>query len=195
MVQARMAVMPPVKCAGTTRKGNPCSQWASPGGTTCRYHGAFAPQVKRKADLRLTLAHFLSSDPRDPRDVLLDAVHSFDAVMQHAKLKVAEGETLTVDELDRFIQSVQRAGALSKVAIDAGLVDVLTQQARIDLQTNAKIIAEAVVAAVDAIFEALPELDPARALKAREFALQTAYDYLSNVDKESSPAIKGELAS
>lgn len=33
--------------------GNRCRQPAIPGGTTCVYHGGQAPQVRRKADLRL----------------------------------------------------------------------------------------------------------------------------------------------
>lgn len=41
-------------CAATSRTtGKRCTQPPIPGGTVCRYHGGAAPQVKRKAALRL----------------------------------------------------------------------------------------------------------------------------------------------
>lgn len=42
------------QCTATSRQtGQRCRQTAIPGGTVCRYHGGSAPNVKRKAALRL----------------------------------------------------------------------------------------------------------------------------------------------
>lgn len=44
----------PVPCKATSKAtGKPCGRTAEPGATVCRYHGGAAPQVKRKATLRL----------------------------------------------------------------------------------------------------------------------------------------------
>lgn len=41
-------------CRATSKAtGKPCGRTAEPGATVCRYHGGAAPQVKRKATLRL----------------------------------------------------------------------------------------------------------------------------------------------
>lgn len=44
----------PSPCRATSKAtGKPCGRTAEPGATVCRYHGGAAPQVKRKAALRL----------------------------------------------------------------------------------------------------------------------------------------------
>lgn len=44
----------PQPCRATSKAtGKPCGRTAVPGATVCRYHGGAAPQVKRKAALRL----------------------------------------------------------------------------------------------------------------------------------------------
>lgn len=44
----------PQPCRATSKAtGKPCGRTAEPGATVCRYHGGAAPQVKRKAALRL----------------------------------------------------------------------------------------------------------------------------------------------
>lgn len=40
-------------CAATSRTGKPCQFPPIPGGAVCRFHGGAAPQVRRKAMLRL----------------------------------------------------------------------------------------------------------------------------------------------
>jgi len=40
-------------CSATTRSGKPCRGAAINGGTVCRMHGGAAPQVRRKAAMRL----------------------------------------------------------------------------------------------------------------------------------------------
>lgn len=42
-----------VTCKATNRQGNRCGRRPVPGGTVCRQHGGAAPQVQRKAKLRL----------------------------------------------------------------------------------------------------------------------------------------------
>lgn len=41
------------RCIATNRQGNRCGSQPIPGGTVCRMHGGAAPQVQRKARLRL----------------------------------------------------------------------------------------------------------------------------------------------
>lgn len=40
-------------CRGHNRQGGPCGSQPVPGAAVCHYHGGAAPQVKRKAALRL----------------------------------------------------------------------------------------------------------------------------------------------
>lgn len=44
---------PAVRCRGTNRRGTQCGRHAVPGAAVCRMHGGAAPQVQRKAALRL----------------------------------------------------------------------------------------------------------------------------------------------
>jgi hypothetical protein len=43
----------PIACTATNRQGQPCQNPAREGSTVCRNHGGNAPQVRRKANLRL----------------------------------------------------------------------------------------------------------------------------------------------
>lgn len=46
--------LPEHRCTAKSRtSGQQCRKKAIPGGTVCRYHGGAAPQVKRRAQLRL----------------------------------------------------------------------------------------------------------------------------------------------
>ena len=59
----------PRRCSATNREGKPCGAWAIKGGGVCRVHGGSAPQVRRKANMRLDLGvvrdavHRLRGDP------------------------------------------------------------------------------------------------------------------------------------
>lgn len=41
------------RCKARNRRGGQCKRYPIPGGTVCKMHGGAAPQVKRKAALRL----------------------------------------------------------------------------------------------------------------------------------------------
>ena len=41
------------KCTATNRRGERCGNYAIRGGNVCKFHGGGAPQVRRKANLRL----------------------------------------------------------------------------------------------------------------------------------------------
>lgn len=45
--------VPVTYCTAHNRQGNPCGAFAVPGATVCRHHGGNAPQVRRKAAMRL----------------------------------------------------------------------------------------------------------------------------------------------
>jgi hypothetical protein len=101
------------------------------GSTTCRMHGAMAPNVVRKRDERMTFAQLLQSDPRPVGEVLLDALHNADVAMQDMRASLAdEGQPVTVDQLDRFIYLSRLTHHLAKTTVDAGVEVALVNQQR-----------------------------------------------------------------
>src|SRR5207248_10428015 len=108
----------PARCSSTSRRsGKTCRRWARPGAAVCTLHGAGSPQVSAKADVRLALSELIA-DGRDPREALLDACCTSDALFREGKQRLLAGEQLSADDLDRFLQHLTRTAALAKVAID-----------------------------------------------------------------------------
>jgi hypothetical protein len=129
--EGRRVGLPSVKCTATNRSGTPCGNWAKVGSTVCVSHGAMAPQVVRKRDERVTFAQLLQSDPRPVGEVLLDALHNADAAMQDMRVRLVEdGQPVTVDQLDRFINLSRLTHHLAKTTVDAGVEVALVNQQR-----------------------------------------------------------------
>jgi hypothetical protein len=93
-------------------------------------HGGSAPQVKAAAARRLTLAEaFERGDRRPAWLILADALHSADTLMLNARVKLADGEPISLEALDRFIEALDRAQKFAKVVLDAGVDERQTQAA------------------------------------------------------------------
>jgi hypothetical protein len=118
-MRRRPAGLPPTKCSATAKStGKPCEQWSVVGGVTCWHHGANG-KVRANADMRITLAQLLDQDPRSPWQVVLDATHTLDCLARDAKINILEGDTVSVDQLDRLINLSQTAHHLASVAINS----------------------------------------------------------------------------
>lgn len=87
------------RCTATNRQGNRCEQPPVHGATVCRFHGGNAPQVRRKAALRLM-------ELVDPAITTL----AREMVNQHA----SAGERIRAAE-----NVLDRAGYPRKVEVDA----------------------------------------------------------------------------
>lgn len=99
-----------------------CTRNALPGMKVCRLHGGAAPQVQQAALKRLALAEaFERGDRRPAWQILADALHAADTLMIDARVRLGEGEPITVDQLDRFTDALERAQRFAKVFLDAGV--------------------------------------------------------------------------
>lgn len=116
--------IPPTQCTGTSRRsGQQCKRYAVVGARVCPMHGGKAPQVRAKAEERITLADRLKSAPmRQPWEVLADTAHIADVLMQDARLEVEQG-TFTVASLDKLVTALDRAHRLSTSNVHAGLAE------------------------------------------------------------------------
>lgn len=122
----------------------------------------------------MSLAQLLAGDPRPPWQVLLEALHTSDAIMQDAiGVIMQQKDQLTPDQLDNLTQATERAAKLSKLTIDANVGERRTRL----LESQTAIMAGAVQAGLDAIFTTLVErgvLDPQAEVELRQAALEAA---------------------
>lgn len=106
--------------AKSVRSGEQCRRRAIMGGTVCRFHGGSAPQVKAAAAARVTLAEAMASGDRRPAwEIFADALHAADILMLDARVKL-ESE-VTVEQLNRFAEALERAQRFAKMFLDAGV--------------------------------------------------------------------------
>lgn len=114
--------IPPIRCTGRCTDGTPCKKNALVGALVCYTHGGGAPQVRAKAEQRVTLAEAMLTAPkRHPWEVLEDGLHAMDLVMREAVLEIQDRGTVTAELLDKLVSSVERAHRLAKVNLDAGI--------------------------------------------------------------------------
>lgn len=115
---------PPRKCkAKSKRSGLTCTHWAMVGAEVCQHHGGLAGQVRAKAEERVTLAERLASAPRrQDWEVLEDAAHIADVVMQDARLAIQQG-TFTLALFEKLLSAVNTAHRLSTSNVHAGLAE------------------------------------------------------------------------
>ena len=117
-----LRVLPPAKCTAKRSNGVRCGQWAVVGATVCPTHGGRAPQVRAAAERRVSLAEAMTaSDPRPAWEVLADALHMADVLMRQARLGVVDGKPVTLRQLDRLVDHIDRAHRMAKVTLDAGV--------------------------------------------------------------------------
>lgn len=129
--QAILPIIPSLQCAGTaSTTGQRCKKRAELGTNVCRKHGAAAPQVRRLADERITLAEALVAAPRRPVwEVLEDTAHYSDVLLRQVVLEVRSQGTVSPELLDRLVQALERANRLSKTVLDAGVAERRTRLA------------------------------------------------------------------
>lgn len=102
--------------------GIQCRRNALPGMAVCRIHGGASPNAKAGALRRLALAEaFEKGDRRPAWQILADALHAADTLMLDARMKLQDGEPITVAQLDRFTESLERAQRFAKMFLDAGV--------------------------------------------------------------------------
>lgn len=120
--RAVLEVIPPRKCGRTTREGVPCKRWASVGAEVCTTHGGRAPQVRAKAEERVTLAEALKDTrQRHPWEVLEHTAHIADVLMQQVLVELEGKGTVSPSLIDRLVQALERANRLAKTTLDAGV--------------------------------------------------------------------------
>jgi hypothetical protein len=103
--------------AHSKRTGLPCTQWAIRGGTVCRMHGGWAPQVRRKARERIAELRDLSGEKyklqleRDevPPGTTMAAVRDYTKTlmeMDHAEVAAESGSAV-----DDFLAWLKKSDA------------------------------------------------------------------------------------
>lgn len=108
--------------AQSKQKRQRCGNDAIPGGTVCTYHGGAAAQVQGAADARLRLKEaFERGDRRPAWQILADTLHSADVLMLDARLRLIDGEAITIEQLDRFLEALDRAQRFAKQFVDVGI--------------------------------------------------------------------------
>jgi hypothetical protein len=175
---ARPRGLAPMLCSATSKRtGKPCRRFARVGAVVCPSHGSEAPQTERKAEQRLTLAQIMSAGQRDPRRALLDAVGCADALFLEGKQRIVAGDTLTPEEMDRFISSLGRVAALAKISVDARLIDSMTSDWAPTVARAAGIIQQTIGALVDRL-----EADPDRRTELRAWCVEDVTRQLREIE-------------
>lgn len=116
--------IPPVQCKATANStGKRCLHSAIVGAVVCQTHGGMASQVRAAAEQRVTLAEALKTAPkRQPWEVLEEAAHIADLLMQDARLDIEHGR-FTPAALDKLVAALDRAHRLSTTNVHAGLAE------------------------------------------------------------------------
>lgn len=178
----RVMVYPSVKCAAKSRRSRKqCGNWAIPGLSTCRFHGSGAH--RDVAERRLTIATLLQNDHRPVWEVLLDAVHVADSLMQDARLNVEGADELTPRQLEALVDSTKLAHHMSRTAIDSGAYAQAVQALQRNDEFNGRLIAETLGNVLDALLDGLA-LPADRAREVRTWAFTATRDLLSTLDPE-----------
>lgn len=101
------------KCRATARStGKRCTRPAIPGGTVCRYHGGAAPQVQKKAALRLlelvdpavaTLARVMASPTAKDADKIRAAENVLDRAGVPRRIETTDVEVAKALLIERLL--------------------------------------------------------------------------------------------
>jgi hypothetical protein len=150
---SRQAGLPSVQCTAKAKStGHPCMNFCKPGSLVCWQHGGAAPQVQRKADERMTLRQLMFEQPPRPLiEVILDNVHTADAITREMKLRLAEGEAVTPQDLDRLLDLTRLSQHLAKTALDSGVEIALVNQARTSVGELGTILSEVLLAVLHSL--------------------------------------------
>jgi hypothetical protein len=157
--KSRQPGIPPMRCTAPTKtRGRTCRRWALVGQTVCDIHGGKAPQAQAAADRRDAFAQVMQwEDPDAPRplgEVMLEAVHNADVLqrsLRDVRLRVARGEAVAGEELDRLVRMSQVAHALAETTVRAGVQVELVRQARLETEMNAAAVVRVLARVLDAL--------------------------------------------
>lgn len=112
-------LIPPKRCPAVATSGQQCQLYAMVGANVCHKHGASAPQVRRAAAERVTLAEaLLNGDRRHPSEVLASALHQVDVLAGQTMQAIAAGE-LTAEAFEQLLEASKTQAAMSKLVLDA----------------------------------------------------------------------------
>jgi hypothetical protein len=116
--------IPPQQCTSKSKRSQlRCRRYAVIGADVCMMHGGLSPQVKAKAAERISLAEAMKNTPRrQPWEVLEDAAHIADVLMQDARGAIEAG-TFTAGDLDKLVSALDRAHRLSTSNVASGLAE------------------------------------------------------------------------
>jgi hypothetical protein len=137
--------LPAQRCRATKLDGTPCRKWALRGAPVCRTHGGSIPAVRQKAAERVALYEALQTGPRRPVwQVLLDVVHAADVIKRNVEAELAESETVSPELFTRFVEAIERAGRMAKVALDARADERLVEQGELEVRVIGQAIMNAI---------------------------------------------------
>lgn len=186
----RPHAIPSVRCSARSRRTRqPCNNWATVGATVCYLHGGKTPKVIAKANQRHTLAELLRADPRHPWEVVLDHMHTLDAVAREARLTLGEDGTVTPQQLDRIVEYAKAAHHLAKTAIDVGAHERIAQSLQRQVELDGQVIAQTLGATLDALLDRLTEtlnLPAQRRADLRDWTFAVAQRQLLTLDGKTS---------
>jgi hypothetical protein len=155
----------------------------------CSTHATNRGPILRKADQRMTLAQLMKTDRRPVGEVLLDAVHVSDVIMNQLRIQVEAGD-VSLDTVTRLLEYSNRAGKLAKTTIDAGVAVKLVEQKERNQALEAQVVTNALVNVIDGLLDALP-VDPVRRVVLKQWALSAI---VANLGGEALPPVPVEYA-
>lgn len=104
-------------CTAKNRQGNRCARRPIPGGTVCRMHGGAAPQVRRRANLRLlelvdpaiaTLAREMTAaDKSADRQRAANSILDRSGLGRTSKVEVDDAKQLLFDRIMALREDTQ----------------------------------------------------------------------------------------
>jgi hypothetical protein len=152
---AMRAGLPSLQCTAIAKHtGERCRRRSVVGTTVCSKHGAAAPQVRRKAHVRTTFSQLVQHGERRPvGDIMREGIHVFDlAVLDVLDEIAATGEWKpTPEQYARLLDLVRQRHQLAKELVSTGVEVQIAEQLTRNIEAEAKLITDAVIAAVNAL--------------------------------------------
>jgi hypothetical protein len=135
----------------------------------------------------MTLAQLLKREPLPPGQVLLDALHDAESILADARTRVSVDDETTAQDMARFIESLERAAKLAKVALDTGLMERVVLQRERDNDAIGKMLSDVLVFVVDLWLDHAG-MPVSRRREWRTWALTTAQTRLLEVAGDATNA-------
>lgn len=138
-------------CEGKKRRtGEPCKNQAVCGARFCRSHGAALPNVREQARRNVIEAQAIEAERRNPllrhqrrlpHEVILDAGHMADVIMQEAKRILAQGlEDQPPEVIMQIRVAIDQAAKTAKMIIDSQIPAKYVAQTQSEAQELANVV-------------------------------------------------------